>query len=106
MAASNQARARRGWSNTAVSETSSCAREKDHSNPAERSWADKGSGTTAIMRAKSARRWPAPRRAQMRCAAAGSSTLRNPLSRASKPTPTLASWHLAHSCPLAQHHSG
>ena len=63
-------------------------------------------GTTAIMRARRPRRWPEPRRAQMRCAAAGSSTQRNPLSRASKPMPALASWHLAHSWPLAQHHSG
>ena len=39
-------------------------------------------------------------------AASGSSTLRSPLSRASKPMPALASWHLAHSWPLAQHHSG
>ena len=54
MAASNQARARRGWSNTAVSETSIWAMEKDQSKPARRSWALRGSGMTAIMRAEQA----------------------------------------------------
>ena len=42
----------------------------------------------------------------MRWAAAGSSTRRSPLSKASKPIPALASWRLAHSCPLAQAHRG
>lgn len=40
---------------------------------------------------------------QTRWAAAGSSTGRRPLSKASKPTPARASWALAHSCPLAFH---
>ena len=97
MAASNQARARRGWSNTAVSETSSWAIEKDQSNPARRSSTVSGSGMTAIIRRRRSRTWPAPSRAQMRCATAGSSTARNPLSSASKPIPALVSWRLAHS---------
>jgi len=106
MAASNQARARRGASNTAVSDTSSWAMENRQSKPARRSSIVKGSGMTAIMRRSRSRTWPAPSRAQMRCAASGSETERRPLSRASKPTPALANWHLAHSCPLAHAHSG
>ena len=95
----------RGWSNTAVSETSSWAIENDQSKPALRSSLVSGLGTTASMRLSRPRRWPEPRRAHMRWARPGSSTEHRPLSRALKPTPALASCALAHSWPLAQHQS-
>ncbi len=69
MAASNQARARFGWSNTAVSETSIWATEKRQSNPARRSSTVRGSGISAIIRRSRSRTCPEPRRAQMRWAA-------------------------------------
>ncbi len=60
MAASNQARALLGWSNTAVSETSSWAMENDQEKPARRSSLVRGSGITANMRSRSPRRCPEP----------------------------------------------
>ena len=71
-----------GWSNTAVSETSSWAMENDQEKPARRSSLVEGSGMTAIMRPRSPRRCPKPRRAQVRRAKAGSSTEHRPLSKA------------------------
>ena len=89
-----------------VRETSTWRSDSSHQYPAARSSAVSGSGMRDIHRSENAWMSPGPSRWQVICKPSGSSQRANPLDSSVKPIRALASWRLAHSCPLSQTFTG